>query len=87
MANVAVVHFRTVPNGAYRYMKGLRRGFWRVLIVKDAKGAMHLNSPNVVGVHWEGREGIDGVTERSRYAIEDTRRHAIRIAAEFNQGL
>lgn len=87
MANVAVVHFRTMPNGAFRYMRGKQRGYYRVLIVKNANGSMNVTSKNVVGVHFNSREGITGVTEKSRYFIGDCEDYCEALADEYNAGL
>lgn len=87
MAHVAVVDFRTLANGSYKYMAGKRRGYWRVLIVKNANGHRTLCSTNVVGVHFKSRPGIDGVTPRSAYYIGDCEDYCESLAAEYNAGL
>ena len=73
----AIVNFRSLPNGAFRYMKGLRRGYYRVLIVKDENGSKHYNSHNVVKVLREFGEGLLGTTERSAYYIDDSAAEAL----------
>lgn len=82
----AVVDFRTLANGAYKFMAGKRRGYWRVLIVRDEAGPMRINSHNVVRVAYEGPEGIVGVTARSKYDISSTRAHAEALAEQLNCG-
>ena len=32
---IAIVNFRTLANGSYRYMAVKRRCYWRVLLVRD----------------------------------------------------
>lgn len=80
----AVVDFRTLPNGAYRYMNDMRRGYWRVLEVRDVDGPYNINSHNVVAVLYQGPEGIDGVTTRSKYSLDESKAKALRIATQFN---
>jgi hypothetical protein len=81
----AVVDFRTVGRGAYKWIKrGQNRGYWRVLLVQDPLGSYRRNSRNVLEVLWIGPEGIDGVTSRSRYDISDSCEEATRIAEQFN---
>jgi len=78
-ATWAVVHFRTMANGSYQWMRGLRRGYWRVLEVHDVTGSTHLGSHNVIRELWASREGIDGVGPRSRYSLgwAEDKAHAI----------
>ena len=82
----AVVHWRTLPNGAFR--QGMReagpRGYWRVIVVRDPEGSMSRRSQNVRIILWEGRDGLRGVTHRSRYCRDDDHDTAVRVAAEFN---
>lgn len=85
METVAVVNFRTLANGSYKYMNGLRRGYWRVLVVKDETGPKRIDSPNVVRVYTTG-EGIEGVTERSAYCINAQRELCAHIADAYNTG-
>lgn len=65
----AIVHFRTLANGTFKYMAGLRRGYYRVIIVRDENGSTHANSHNVISIPMECSPGILGVTERSRYYL------------------
>lgn len=87
MSNIAIVNFRTMANGSYRYMRGKRRGYWRVLIVKNINGPTTLSSHNVIGEHWVGREGIDGVSDRSNYCLNSSYDRAIQVADEFNASI
>ena len=80
----AVVHFRTLPNGSFEYMRGLRRGYWRVLVVKDPMGCLSVSSHNVVEVLWTGESGIQGVGPRSRYYIRPSYDSACRVAEHYN---
>ena len=81
----AIVNFRTLPNGSFKYMRGLRRGYWRLLVVRDATGPTAVHSHNVVRVVSEGRPGILGVTEKSAYYIEGDRERFEYRAAELNK--
>ena len=80
----AVVDFRTFPNGAYRWMSGMRRGYWRVLELRDANGSRNIDSHNVISVLYAGHPGIDGVTARSKYHIGASLCACQRIAADYN---
>lgn len=80
----AVVHFRTMCNGAYRFMAGKRRGWYRVLVVKDRKGSYNITSRNVIDQLYCGPRGILGVTEKSAYYLGDSHVTAEKIAAEYN---
>ena len=82
---VAVVNFRTTAHGSFKYMRGLRRGYWRLLIVHDAAGPTAVHSHNVVRVVSQGRPGILGVTEKSAYYIEGDRERLEQMAAEINE--
>lgn len=66
---VEIRNFRTLPNGTYRWMRGLRRGYWRTLRVWDPAGPLTVNSHNVVSQRRESPNGILGVTPRSAYYI------------------
>ena len=81
---VAIVNFRTLANGSYKYMRGLRRGYWRLLIVRDAAGPTAVHSHNVVRIAAEGAEGILGVTEKSAYYIDGDRERLEQMAARIN---
>ena len=81
---IAIVNFRTLANGSYRYMAGKRRGYWRVLLVRDVNGPTCIHAHNVVSKIYEGPAGIDGVTERSSYCIQGSAAEARRIACEHN---
>lgn len=82
---VAVVDFRTLPNGSYKFMKsGMRRGYWRVLELRDEHGSRNIDSHNVISVLYSGPNGIDGVTSRSVYCIDRSEREARAIAERFN---
>lgn len=83
----AIVDFRTMAHGAYKWVKiGQTRGYWRVLVVRDPAGSRRVNSHNVEGVIYEGPEGINGVTERSAYFLGQSMVHAQDIADKFNKG-
>jgi hypothetical protein len=80
--STVVVNFRTMPNGSYRYMRGLRRGWYRLLDVQDPRKSTAVTSRNVISVLAESREGIEGVMPRSHYYIGDVyERFAARAAA------
>lgn len=84
----AIVDFRTMARGAYKWIKsGQNRGYWRVLVVRDPAGSRRVNSHNVESVIYEGPEGIDGTTERSAYFIGHSMVHAQDIADKFNKGV
>ena len=81
----AIVHFRVMAHGGYRWIKrGQSRGYWRVLVVRDPNGRLAINARNVIDVLYIGRAGIDGVTQRSQYYIGDSRNHARQVAADWN---
>jgi hypothetical protein len=80
----AIVNFRTKPNGAFKWMRGLVRGYWRVLIVEDEHGSTDRNSHNVYSVLWEGRDGLCGVTSASKYDIHGDLLHALELADRWN---
>lgn len=81
---IAVTDFRTLPNGSYRYMRDLTRGYWRVLELRDVDGPRNVNSHNVISVIWEGHKGIDGTTERSKYYLGNSYAKAKMFASRFN---
>ena len=81
---IAVVHFRTMCNGAYRYMAGKRRGYYRVLVVRERARSYNISTHNVLDVLYIGPEGIDGVTEKSAYYLGASRAMAERIAQDYN---
>lgn len=82
----AVVDFRTLANGSYKYMSGgKRRGYWRVLELRDVNGSRQVHSHNVIAVLYSGATGIDGVTERSAYCIIASRNEANDITERFNR--
>jgi len=86
MSNTAIVHFRSIANGGYRWIKrSQRRGYWRTLVVKDAEGSINVNAGNVVAVLFKGREGIKGASDKSRYCIDGDRQYAEQVAREFNE--
>lgn len=86
MGNTAIVHFRSIANGGYRWIKrSQRRGYWRTLVVKDAEGSINVNAGNVVAVLFKGREGIKGASDKSRYCIDGDRQYAEQVAREFNE--
>ncbi len=80
----AIVNFRTMANGSYRYMAGKRRGYWRTLLVRDINGPTCVHSRNVVSVLYKSPQGIDGVTERSAYCLDGYRDHAEGVAMRAN---
>jgi hypothetical protein len=80
----AIVNFRTMANGSYKYMAGKRRGYWRTLLVRDLTGPTCIHSRNVVSVLYSSPAGIDGVTERSAYCIDAYREHAENVAMRAN---
>ena len=81
---IAIVNFRTMKNGAFKYMSGMRRGYWRVLVVRELSGSTAVNSRNVVAVLYSGPDGIDGVTDRSAYHIGHSRMRADKVATAWN---
>lgn len=82
ITQTTVVSFRAEPNGAYRWMKGLRRGYYRIQVLASLLGSDKITSKNVVSQE-SGREGIEGVTTRSAYYIGDQReKFEARAAAE-----
>ena len=81
---VAILHFRTMQNGAFKFMKGNRRGFWRALVVANPAGSLAINSKNVLDVLYAGPVGIDGVTDKSTYNIESSREVALAAVQRFN---
>ena len=83
--SIAIVNFRTLPNGSYKWVKrGQRRGYWRVLIVTDPTGPTNVNARNVEAVIWQSDEGIDGMTERSAYCLDTAYAAAKTIARRWN---
>lgn len=82
---IAIVNFRTLANGSYKWIKrGQRRGYWRVLMVRDVAGSTMVTSRNVLSVAYISREGIDGVTERSAYCLDGARQTAEALADKMN---
>lgn len=73
----AVVHGRTRPHGAYRAMRGLRRGGYRVLTVRDIRGSYAVTSRHVLSVNDASHEGREGVTDRSRDALPVAEAYAV----------
>lgn len=61
-------------------MKGLTRGYWRVL-ERDTGCAHGWNARGHVREIYTGRKGILGVTQRSRYYIGDTSDRATELAS------
>lgn len=82
---VAVVDFRTLPNGAYKYMSGRVRGYWRVLELREVDGPRNINSHNVISVLYSGPTGINGVTSRSRYCLDSSHAKALGVASKWNE--
>lgn len=81
----AIVNFRTKALGAYKWIRpGMRRGYWRVLVVQDPTGSTRVNSHNVLRVLYKGPEGLDGTTSRSAYHIGRSYRTAMDLAAHWN---
>lgn len=64
-----VVHFRRLPDGAYRWMHGLMRGWYRLMDVRDPRASMNCTSRNVIRIRAETKPGIVGVTRRSTYYL------------------
>ncbi len=87
MSEKAVVHFRVRSNGTYKHLNHKRRGYYRVLVVRDVGGSFNKNSHNVVKILYEGRCGIEGVSKRSRYYLGDEMEKAVFIAQEYNERL
>lgn len=81
---IAIVNFRTMANGSYRYMGGRRRGYWRLMLVADPDGPTCIHSRNVLQVIAQSPEGIDGVTSKSRYYLGDYRNALLDRADEIN---
>ena len=80
----AFVHFRTVPNNGFGWLRGAqRRGYWRVL-VGPIGAPPTLNAKGVVEI-WHSPVGIRGVTERSRYYIGHWQHVANKVAAKANR--
>lgn len=82
--SVAIVNFRTLANGSYKYMAGKRRGYWRVLVVRDINGPLMSTSRNVISIPYESCPGIDGVTERSSYHLGASLAHCRALAVQIN---
>lgn len=82
--SIAIVNFRTSPNGSYWLKPGQRRGWWRVLLVADPAGCTAVHSHNVECVLHEGYAGIDGVTERSAYYLGKSRAACVKLAQNYN---
>jgi len=81
----AIVHFRVMARGGYKWLKpGQSRGYWRVLVVRDVSGCIAVSARNVLDVLYTGPEGIDGVTDRSAYYLGHSRVKALQIAADWN---
>lgn len=83
---IAVVNFRVMPNGAYSYMRGLRRGYYRMQVLRDRSGPTSVNSRNVASQIASG-EGIEGVTERSKYDLSYARAYLQKKAHEVNHSI
>ena len=81
----AIVHFRRLTEGSRYYRPGCRRGWWRVLVVKDRRGSYAITAKNVTAVLYNGPEGLDGVTEKSQYYIGDSHEEATAIARAYNE--
>lgn len=81
----AVVNFRTMQNGSYKYIRrGQCRGYWRVLVVKNPAGPLKIGTHNVVKVLYQGHPGILGVTEKSAYYLGGDLAQCERVAEEWN---
>ncbi len=81
----AITHFRTERNGAFTKLRpGQQRGYWRTLVVYDPAGSLNRRAHNVHAILITGRSGINGVTERSSYYIDDDAKQAQAIADEYN---
>lgn len=62
----AWAHWRTTPNGGWRWIgRGRTRGYWRVLVGPPGSPS-HLGARGVHEV-WAGEPGVSGTTPRSRY--------------------
>jgi len=79
----AIVNFRTEANGSFRFMRGLTRGYWRMLVVKDPEGSTSVSSNNVVSQSVT-HSGLRGVTKRSAYWIGDNLAHCEDLADAYN---
>ncbi len=84
-APVALVHFRTLQNGSFKFLKGARRGYWRAIVVNDPAGSKNVRSANVLKVLFQGPPGLSGVTPRSGYYIGHSAEDARAAAQAFNE--
>lgn len=82
---IAVVHFRTHCAGSYWLKPGMRRGHWRVLLVRVEARRYAITDKNVLQEIYRGDDGIAGVTPRSAYYIGHDHDRAVEIAAGWNQ--
>ncbi len=82
---VAIVHFRTLPNGGIKFPRGARRGYWRAIVVNDPAGSKNVRSANVLKVLFQGPPGLSGVTPRSGYYIGHSAEDARAAAQAFNE--
>lgn len=82
----AIVHHVSMANGAYTWMRGHVRGYWRLSIVRDVNGSLRRNSRNVVAIVASTSEGLTGVTSRSAYYLGDQLGQLEARAKEINKG-
>ena len=79
-----IVSFRTLPNGSFKYMKGLTRGYYQLLEREPGVKGKDLRYKGVRRIA-KSPEGIDGVSERSSYYIGDNYRWMKAEADRLNQ--
>lgn len=71
-----VLTFRTLPNGSFRWMRGLSRGYWQLLAVPE--GSCPDMRGRGVRLIARSDEGIEGVTPRSGYYLGEQYRALLR---------
>jgi hypothetical protein len=82
---IARAHFVTECAGSFQWLRGLKRGYYRVdLIDTTLPHKSDRWSDAAVVITYSYRRGIDGVTERSAYYIDDLGREARAVAARCN---
>ena len=77
------VVFRTMANGSYKWMLGLRRGYYHLLWVPEGARTNDLRSKGVKLIE-SSPAGLLGVTEKSAYYIEHYRERLENRADELN---
>ena len=78
-----VVHFRTIKNGAYKWMNGKKRGYWQLLFVPEGAKTEDLRSKGVRLID-RSPQGIFGVTKNSSYYLDEFAGELKRRAEKMN---